>query len=323
MVTKNKEEGSKAYSSEKITVLEGLEAVREKFDIIGISQKVRKKGDILELSSKLKIKPRILNLAVEEARILKFFPDLLRSKVNALSRLKTDRELLKFAEIYGIRNIKARELYGLVKKWNENIQKNPLIFLTEEEQDFIIGSLLGDASIRKRDKYCCFRVAHSLKQEKYIRWKLDLLKFFKISEFVKRSRLINGRQVNMFYLSTRTHPIFNYYRNLFYKNNKKVINNKLISLLNPRSLAFWICDDGSYNIKQKYIILCTNAFTLKEHKLLKGFFKKKFNLNPTIGFRDKRYYYLRFKKNDSEKLAQIVKPFIHNSMFYKIGEDNG
>ena len=73
MVTKNKEEGSKAYSSEKITVLEGLEAVREKFDIIGISQKVRKKGDILELSSKLKIKPRILNLAVEEARILKFF----------------------------------------------------------------------------------------------------------------------------------------------------------------------------------------------------------------------------------------------------------
>ncbi|MEK6936385.1 MAG: hypothetical protein AABW67_06370, partial [Nanoarchaeota archaeon] len=70
----------------------------------------------------------------------------------------------------------------------------------------------------------------------------------------------------------------------------------------------------------RYIILCTNAYTLEEHNLMKEFFIKKFGLNPTIGFRDNKYYYLRFKKDDSNKLIQIIKPFISKSMIYKIGE---
>ena len=35
---------------------------------------------------------------------------------------------------------------------------------------------------------------------------------------------------------------------------------------------------------------------------------------------DKKYYYLRFKQEDSKKLIEIIKPFIINSMKYKIGE---
>ena len=47
---------------------------------------------------------------------------------------------------------------------------------------------------------------------------------------------------------------------------------------------------------------------------------KKFGLNPTIGFRDKKYYYLRFKQKDSRKLIEVIKPFIPSCMNYKIGE---
>ena len=312
----------KEYSAEKITVLEGLDAVRKKFDIVELTKRAKKRGDSLILSKELKIKYSSLRHAVEECRILSFFPNVHKSKVNALSRLKTNRELKKFADLYAINNLQVRQLYKLVKKWNKDIQKNPFLFISEDEHDLIMGSLLGDASIRQRDRNCCFRVAHSLKQKEYINWKLDKLKLFNISEFVERKKIINNRELNIIELSTKTHPVFNYYRNLFYKEDRKIIRNEMLEQLNPFSLAIWICDDGSYETKQGYIILCTNAFSLEEHNSMKKFFNSKFGLDPTIGFRDNKYYYLRFKQNDSKKLIEIVKPFIPPSMIYKIGEKN-
>ena len=106
---------------------------------------------------------------------------------------------------------------------------------------------------------------------------------------------------------------------MFYKDGRKVIDKKILGQLNPRSLAIWVCDDGSYSNTQDYIILCTNSYSLEEHKLIKEFFEKRFELSPTIGFRDNKYYYLRFKKEDTQKLIKIIKPFIPESMIYKIG----
>jgi len=51
-------------------------------------------------------------------------------------------------------------------------------------------------------------------------------------------------------------------------------------------------------------------------------FNGKFGLDPIIGFRDGKYYYLRFKQEDTKKLIEIIKPFIPSSMLYKIGGRN-
>ncbi|MBS3081131.1 hypothetical protein J4221_06680 [Candidatus Pacearchaeota archaeon] len=307
------------YKAESIKVLEGLEGVRKQYDVVELSKKIKKKGDILILSQELKIKPRILNSAIYEGRILSVFPRINKSKAGVLARLRTDRELKIFSEKYDVYIIPARKLIQLVREWNTNIQRNPCLLISQEEHDLIIGSLLGDANIKQRQKNSCFRVAHSVKQENYISFKLDIINNFKISEFNKKNKVINNREVNMISLSTKTHPIFNFYRNLFYKNNRKHVTSEILNHLNARGLAFLICDDGSYETKQGYIILCTNAYTFEEHILMKEFFNKKFRLNPTIGFRDGKYYYLRFKKDDSRKLIEIIKPFIPVSMRYKIG----
>lgn len=307
------------YGAEEIKVLDGLEGVRKRFDVIELSKKVRRRGDVLILSKELKIKPRILNSAINEGRILNILPIIQKSKCDILARLRTNREVKLFAQKYNIYNVSARKLIKLVREWHQDIQKNPLIILTQEEHDLIIGSLLGDASIRKRERNSCFRIAHSIKQKDYINLKLNILNNFNISEFVERNKIIKGNKVNMINLATDTHSIFNYYRNLFYKNGKKVINQEILNQINSRSLAFWICDDGSYGNTQGYIILCTNAYNLEEHKLMKQFFEEKFGLSPTIGFRDGKYYYLRFKQADSKKLIEIIKPYIPECMKYKIG----
>jgi len=315
-------EEKKKYTAEEIKVLEGLEGVRLRFDVVELSKRIKKQGDIIILAQELKIKPRILQSAIDEGRILSIFPNLQKSKTGILARLRTNRELNLFAQKHDIFSTPARKLIKLVKEWNQEIQINPPILVTQHEHNLFIGSLLGDASIRQREKNSCFRVAHSIKQRKYINYKLNIINNFRISEFSERSRVINGRKVDMIYLSTDTHPVFNYYRNLFYKNNKKTISKEIIEQLNPMSLAFWICDDGSYDKTQGYIVLCTNAYTLEEHNLMKEFFKEKFGLDPTIGFRDKKYYYLRFKQMDSKKLIKIIEPFIPKCMKYKIGEEN-
>ena len=310
------------YSAESLKVLEGLEGVRKKFNIVELSKKVKKKGDLLVLSQELKIKPRILNSAISEGRILNLLPSIEKSKAGILAGLKTDREVKIFAEKYDIKITSARRLIKLVRQWNEEVQKEPLLLVTQEEHDLIIGSLMGDASIRQREKNNCFRFSHSIRQKDYSKWKTQLLKEFNISEFREVKRKIKNSFIHAIDFSTKTHPVFNYYRKLFYENRRKIIKKEMLNQLNPQSLAIWICDDGSYETKQGYIILCTNSYNLEEHKLMKEFFKEKFGLNPTIGFRDGKYYYLRFKQKDTKELIKIIKSFIPKAMFYKIGEKN-
>jgi hypothetical protein len=310
------------YTAQEIRVLEGLEGVRKSFDVVELSKKIKKKGDILVLSKELKIKPRSLQSAVDEGRILSFFPSIHKSKANALSRLRTNRDLLKFSQAYNVNELSARELYMKVKKWNLKIQENPRLLISDEEHDLIIGSLLGDASIRQREKNSCFRFSHSIKQREYSKWKKDILNNFNISEFREVKRKIKDSFIHALDFATKTHPTFNYYRNLFYKEARKTITKEILEKVTPRSLAIWICDDGSYEIKQGYIILCTNSYNIDEHRLMKEFFNKRFDLDPTIGFRDGKYYYLRFKQEDSKKLIEIIKPFIPKSMKYKVGGKN-
>lgn len=309
----------KSYDAGAIKVLEGLEGVRKNFDVVELSKRIKKQGDILILSNELKIKPRALKSAIDEGRVLSIIPNIQKSKAGILAGLRTNREVRMFNEKYSLNKLSSRKLRQLVIKWKENIQKNPSLLLSQEEHDLIVGSLMGDASIRKREENSCFRVAHSIKQEEYINFKFGVLKNFEISEFAHRKRRINNKEINMIYLSTKTHQIFNYYRNLFYKEGKKIITKDVLNHMTSRSLAYWVCDDGSYNNKQGYIVLCTNSYTLEEHNIMKRFFKEKFGLDPTIGFRDKKYYYLRFKQEDSKKLIEIIKSYIPKSMLYKIG----
>lgn len=45
------------YGAESIKVLEGLEGVRKRFDLVELSRKIKKKGDLLILSKELKVRP--------------------------------------------------------------------------------------------------------------------------------------------------------------------------------------------------------------------------------------------------------------------------
>ncbi|MDP1729118.1 MAG: hypothetical protein Q8L27_02865, partial [archaeon] len=116
----------KKYDAESIKILEGLEGVRRSFDVIELSKKIKKKGDIIILSKELRIKPRILKSAIDEGRVLSFFPKLDKSKAGIMACLRTDREFKLFSNKFDIYNTPARKLIKLIKLWNFELQKNPL-----------------------------------------------------------------------------------------------------------------------------------------------------------------------------------------------------
>lgn len=108
---------------------------------------------------------------------------------------------------------------------------------------------------------------------------------------------------------------------MFYKNGIKVIPLNIYEYLTPLTLAVWIMDNGcrvNYGIR-----IDSNSFKLKEVELLNEVIKSKYNLDTTIqSIRVKDQYSIYIKKQSIPHLINIVGPYIHSSIKYKLGIDN-
>jgi len=301
--------------------IDSLEEVRRILDVDYIAQEANKRGDLKQLTGKYGIRNHsILARALNEHRLSKSFPHLQRSKLQHLAFFKNIKELTIFCKLYDVRKLEVRQLRKAILEWKSIISKNPMLLLTQQQHEVLIGMLLGDGNIRLRDQNSLFRAEHSEKQKNYVYWTYSLFKEFTTSEptisFPK-----GHHKYSMYSFTTFVHPVFNYYRNLFYQTGRKAVTKEILDMLTPRSLAVWVCDDGSYSNSGKQIIMCTNSFTLEEHKLMQEYFKEKWGVNCSVRFRDGKYHYLSFYKKDTQKLISIIKEFIPTQdMNYKIGE---
>ena len=308
------------YKATNIQVLKGLEAIRQNYDLKYLLEESKKYKSIKEFSKNINIEERSLGRALREAKLIQKYPNIHKSKAEPLNHFRIEKELNLFSKQHDIQNIKVRDLKRKIKLWDKKIEKNPRILLSQLQEDLVIGSLMGDANARKRWGLTYFRCSHSEKQRLYLKWKYHLL-----IEFTKSNIHISLKKDSnpMYEFQTLSHVVFNSYHDLFYKQGKKEITKEILNLLTPRALAIWICDDGSFCNNLKYIILCTNSYSYEEHIVMKEYFQNKWKVNPTIGFRDNKYYYLRFTVADTKKLISIIQKFIPlKEMLYKIGEKN-
>jgi len=121
-------------------------------------------------------------------------------------------------------------------------------------------------------------------------------------------------------------PTFRFHTKIFdleneLPKNTKIVPDWLLDRLDEKGIAIWLMDDGSiYNKNNNnYISIHTNSYDLETHyKFVEKF--KKYNIECTI-HKTRKYCYLNFNSENSQKLIQLVKPFIHNSMLYKINNE--
>jgi len=106
--------------------------------------------------------------------------------------------------------------------------------------------------------------------------------------------------------------------------NKKIIPTNIAEMLIPRSLAFWIMDDGQ-QVKRGGVTLCTDSFKSEEVGILRNALNSKFNLITSIhnkkGNNDSNYERIYINKSSLEDIKPLLKEHMHESMLYKINEN--
>lgn len=190
--------------------------------------------------------------------------------------------------------------------------------LTELQKELIVGSCLGDASLIKNQRRITsyFKVAHCEKQKDYLLYKKTI--FNNIVNNITKNIDKRGNSI-MYGFNTLSHPEFNFYRDLFYDNNIKIIKPEIGNYLTSFGLAIWFMDDGSRG-KTNYTI-ATDGFTEKENIILTDILKTNFNIEAKVcNFtrKNKTYYYLYINKHNSLIMSNVIKPYIVDCMKYKL-----
>jgi ubiquinol-cytochrome c reductase cytochrome b subunit len=183
------------------------------------------------------------------------------------------------------------------------------------------GSLLGDAYAERHGNgtRVCFQQEHM--NSHYLLWfhqYLSNLGYCKDTIPELRSRLGTGgklRYVSRF--KTFTFTSLNFLHEEFYKEGVKIVPHDIGNYLSPLALAVWISDDGgklSSGLK-----ISTNNFTHEEVQLLCKVLREKYNLNASVQKTGAiGQYQIYISKSSMVDLANIVKPHLHKSMYYKL-----
>lgn len=198
-------------------------------------------------------------------------------------------------------------------------------------KDMLVGVILGDASIGRTglDKgFISFE--QSKRKISYLNHLFSLIKEEglplmneEIKEYIRVDKRYKTTNSSGFFRTQsikELKPIADLFLD---KSGKKIIPSNIAEHLTPRSLAFWIMDDGQ-QVKRGGVTLCTDSFKNNEISILREALKKNFNLETSIhtkkGKNDTIYERIYIKKDGFEELKPQLKPHMHESMLYKLNE---
>ena len=200
------------------------------------------------------------------------------------------------------------------KKWVP-IKKS--LTLTLKQKSVIIGSLLGDGTMRlgKGAKNANFKIEHGLKQKEYVEWKYRLLEPFIFTEpqLSYRYQEAGKKYPKSWWFRTIRHPILTkiykeFYLGESYRVGRKIIPKSVKKELNPLAMAVWVMDDGSYN--RGIIDISTYSFSLQEIHFLQDCLHEVFHIEAAF-YKDRdKGYRMYCRKKETDKLIPIIHPYI-------------
>jgi hypothetical protein len=189
--------------------------------------------------------------------------------------------------------------------------------LTDFQKEVLIGTLLGDSSLRRHKKSWNTEIscAHGIKQKEYCEYKTEIFKSLGAHcehHIRKTPDKRNGICYEDYTMRVPSNPELNSWYEAFYPNGKKVIPSNLFNYFTAASLAFMFMDDGcktsnSYSIS-------TNCFQIEELIKFCQMLKDKFNIDTTIW----KSHVVYIKANSRNLFEHLIKPYMCNCMLYKL-----
>lgn len=193
--------------------------------------------------------------------------------------------------------------------------------LTADLKGIMVGLLLGDIHAQKRSKNTNVFFEQSILHKDYLMHLYELFKVYCIAEpklSVRAPSKITGKVYSSLRFQTMALPCFNEFYDLFFLQGPKIVPSNVKDLFTPLSLAYWICDDGTFDKKTQAIILCTECFNLDGVKLLQDVLVDKFKLECTLNARGGGHR-IRIHKKSIPAVQALLKDIMPPMMMYKIG----
>jgi Mor family transcriptional regulator len=250
-----------------------------------------------------------------------FTPDQIKKIIQEFDEGKSIKEIANWYEISPpsiSRLLKAnnKEPVSSGKKY-EILRKTPINSI---QKQFIVGTLLGDGCLYKDSKKGNYKLSfgHCKAQSQYFHWKIAMM-----DPFINSFRENTDKRGNSIMLQTATicHQDLNYMADMFYDSSRvKHIPKNLDMYLTPLSLAVWYQDDGNLKAGVNARI-ATMSFTEEENYMLRDYLKSCFNLKSkvmTYKYKGKQYWQISLNKENTQKLSDIIRPYVTECMQYKI-----
>jgi recombination protein RecA len=199
--------------------------------------------------------------------------------------------------------------------------RHKAVKFSDDLQHLLLGSMLGNGSLRQVGRTTAyFREEHAQSQKAYVKWKQKA--FGKLSR--KGTDTVHGYGFD-------TVPLYEFaqVRSKFYSKNKryKHVTTELLEQLNPLSLAVWFQDDGTNNRQTKSNnkkTIYLHRLTEKECRAFETVFALKFGLICRIKYYPKgASSRIAFYGKEADKLEEIIRPYCHRSMAYKLTSHKG
>jgi len=200
--------------------------------------------------------------------------------------------------------------------------------LTKRQRQILIGTLLGDAHLELNGKYVRLRVDHYSPQKDYTFWMASEFTPFSLPpRIISRVDKRNGKTYTRWHFSTKSLPILSEFRNMFYKEGKKIVPPNISGMMDNLSLAIWYMDDGFRRRDSKGFYLCTSSFSDKEQKILQYILNAKeeetqkvsISVHLHLPMKNKAFYKERYGKGLSWKVRFITnaswKEFLFHLLF--------
>lgn len=224
-----------------------------------------------------------------------------------------------FTKVTSTPNHEIATPYGYVSA--EDIELGDEILALHDETVFshdlhqlILGSMLGDASLRKSGQTTAyFREEHSPAQKDYVEWKRQLF-----GELARKAHEAENRY------GFETVPLTSFARlkSLFYRENGryKHLNERALRQLTAFSLAVWYQDDGSLqddNGKRTRNAIYFHKADDATREMVASVIKELFGLDVSV-YATNSSSVIMFVGENAVKFEELIAPYVHPSMAYKL-----
>ena len=197
-----------------------------------------------------------------------------------------------------------------------------IVPLSKKSKEIILGSLLGDGSLKIHRPYknARFSFRHSIVQKEYFLWKVKSLREIagKNSVFLQKNDHGFSKNPKLRFQSKALSELSELYK-LTHKRGKLKIRRKWLNTMSPLSLAIWWQDDGSIVANGRKGVFCTDGFEKKSVKIIANYLKKvwgiKTNISPVEkkrGSKKEIYWRLYIRSTEElKKFFRIILPYIY------------